>query len=261
MGFSDNHISVAIRTLRIRQDDLSAGTINNCAMWMIDHPESPQQQLNPGPAAYASSSPPLSFRPTGFRRQHTHPRSSTLAQDIRSYFRRHRTSVDQSYDVSSSSEDSSVTLSAGGGGGNVDEAFISGAWGVGVGSSAHPNVVTRGTRRFVERVQARCQFCDFQFSSTVSSAQHMARHHPGCGRQMDDVRCGGLLRDNYVLCSSCMNFYSHTAPAPSPTRTEVAAATSAAGSAAARRRGVLATAARSDTGELKLINACDTDMR
>ena len=99
MGFSDNHISLAIRTLRIRQDDLSAGTINSVAMWMIDHPESP-----PGlhEAAAAASSPPpgprssSSARPAAVRRQHTHPRSGTLAQDIRSYFRQQqRTSIDQ----------------------------------------------------------------------------------------------------------------------------------------------------------------------
>ena len=129
----------------------------------------------------------------------------------------------------------------------IDEAFVSGAWGVGSGSGAHPNVVTRGTRRLVSsRDQIRCQFCDFPFNSSVSSAQHMARHHPGCGRQMDDVRCGGLLRDNYVLCPSCMIFYSNTVPAAAGTATTNATTTvSEAAAAAARRRGVPATAQRS----------------
>ena len=141
------------------------------------------------------------------------------------------------------------SLALGGGGSvTVDEAFVSGAWGVGAGSVAHPNVVTRGTRRLVARGdRARCQFCEFPFSSSVSSAQHMARNHPGCGRQMDDVRCGGLLRDNYVLCPSCMIFYSNTVPAAANAAASVAATAtvSEAAAAAARRRGVPATAQRS----------------
>ena len=161
-----------------------------------------------------------------------------------------RVTLAQSHDVSSSSEDGgsvqgsgSVALAA-----NVaiDEAFVSGAWGVGTGSGTHPNVVTRGTRRLLSRDQIRCQFCEFPFNSSVSSAQHMARHHPGCGRQMDDVRCGGLLRDNYVLCPSCMIFYSNTVPAAAASATVAAAMTvSEAAAAAARRRGVPATAQRS----------------
>ena len=155
--------------------------------------------------------------------------------------------------MSSSSEDggsgqSSVTLAGNvalaAATGTIDEAFISGAWGVGTGSGAHPNVVTRGTRRLISRDQIRCQFCEFPFNSSVSSAQHMARHHPGCGRQMDDVRCGGLLRDNYVLCPSCMIFYSNTVPAASATVTATTTVSEAA-AAAARRRGVPATAQRS----------------
>ena len=156
----------------------------------------------------------------------------------------------QSLDVSSSSEDGGSGLSSvalgGGGSVTVDEAFVSGAWGVGAGSSAHPNVVTRGTRRLVSRGdRPRCQFCDFPFSSSVSSAQHMARHHPGCGRQMDDVRCGGLLRDNYVLCPSCMIFYSNTVPAAAAASVAATTTVSEAAAAAARRRGVPATAQRS----------------
>ena len=142
----------------------------------------------------------------------------------------------------------SLALGGGGGSVTVDEAFVSGAWGVGAGSVAHPNVVTRGTRRLVSRGdRPRCQFCDFPFSSSVSSAQHMARNHPGCGRQMDDVRCGGLLRDNYVLCPSCMIFYSNTVPAAANAAASVAATAtvSEAAAAAARRRGVPATAQRS----------------
>lgn len=126
----------------------------------------------------------------------------------------------------------------------ADAAFISGAWGMGAGSGAHPNVVTRGTRRLVSRDRIRCQFCEFPFNSSVSSAQHMARHHPGCGRQMDDVRCGGLLRDNYVLCPSCMIFYSNTVPAATAAVTATTTVSEAA-AAAARRRGVPATAQRS----------------
>ena len=155
--------------------------------------------------------------------------------------------LSQSLDVSSSSEDGGSGLSSlalDGGSVTVDEAFVSGAWGVGAGSAAHPNVVTRGTRRLVSRGdRARCQFCEFPFSSSVSSAQHMARNHPGCGRQMDDVRCGGLLRDNYVLCPSCMIFYSNTVPAAASVAATTAVSEAAA--VAARRRGVPATAQRS----------------
>jgi hypothetical protein len=38
MGFSEEHITMAIIALRVRHDDLSATTINQCATWMIDHP-------------------------------------------------------------------------------------------------------------------------------------------------------------------------------------------------------------------------------
>ena len=91
MGFSDELITMAVTALRVRPDDVSAATVNQCASWMIDHPP-------PDPAADDEQPPPprrlgataSQARPVPLRRQNTHParRENTAMQDIRSFFRR-----------------------------------------------------------------------------------------------------------------------------------------------------------------------------
>jgi hypothetical protein len=157
MGFSEEHITMAIIALRVRHDDLSATTINQCATWMIDHPV-PSAVRNAEHLTARRNAP----------RQFTHPRllrENAATNDIRNFFRhrlRHET-MDEDFDLeipNTSEEEEFGTTGAGAAAtstGEPWESVLSAAYGLGgEWSSESVNVITRGTRR-LDPSQSSCQ--------------------------------------------------------------------------------------------------------
>ena len=247
MGFTDDHISMAIENFRLNGSDASAQRVNQCATWMIDHPiNRPAAE----PVSGLRLARPLRI-PGG--------RNRALA-DIRNFLVQNSASRgDGSQTTRSSliapSYVSSIMSSSSRGQqqppqpqqaqpANPPSSWDAvGTWDTVVrgleteiesarqaGSSSRVGGHFRRHARQEEpaglwrseprrrtganRTEA-CWLCD-QTSFSGTLVEHMIQNHPGCGTPMANCLCGTVSGSSYQLCPECLERHAYASQSMAP---------------------------------------------